>query len=654
MVSDKVKKTIPPLLAFAVFVFFTTAVGAEQITPLKPPDTSSPRATLQSFLTIMRESRALLEHDTYLDSPASQIRDEHLEERTEYLFDFRKVPVERVEDIANYYRPLMMEILDRIEVPPWAAIPDADTAKSENLSRWTIPQTEIVLIEIDEGPRQGQWVFSAETTMRLKEFYKRVKDLPYRSDAAMGSIGPYGGPYQRHMLLPEESLPDGWIRHLPAWAKAAFLENAIWKWLAFGLILLIGSGLFGFITVLSRRLDRKEDETALRLRWWRLLPPVAGAAFAHLSEGIIDEQINAVGVVDLVSETGLWIVALFFWAWAVIELGGIVSRMFMRFWYANTEGVHHYLVAIFIRVFSVVAASWIFIFGTERLGLSIMPLLAGLGIGGIAIALAIRPTLENFIGGIILFVDRPVRVGDLCRYSSPAGSQTGLIERIGLRSTRLRMYEDTLVTIPNAEFSQLQLENLSSREMTLMQVTLALRYETSADQLRYVLAELRKMLVGHPKVSPERLRVRFRGFGSSSIDVEIFAYTRTIDYPEYWAICEDINLRIMDVIKDAGTGFAFPSQTTYFTNDTGLDNGKSRSSENKVAKWRSDNNLPFPEIEENELLEITDTLDYPPSGSPFYHPKDHPSEPEQRLKATKPDTQSKGTSGWKWRRQDQL
>jgi MscS family membrane protein len=216
-------------------------------------------------------------------------------------------------------------------------------------------------------------------------------------------------------------------------------------------------------------------------------------------------------------------------------------------------------------------------------------MLAGLGVGGFAIALAVRPTLENLIGGFLLFSDKPVRVGDFCRF----GEQVGSVDKIGLRSTRIRTLEDTTVIIPNAEFAQLQLENISIRNKTLFRVTLGLRYETTSEQLRYVLANLREMLLGHPKVSSENLRVRFRRFGDYSLDLEIFAYILTNDWPEYWAIREDLNLRIMDIVKDAGTGFAFPSQTAYLTDDSGLDAERSRKAEAQVEDWRVKGKLPF-------------------------------------------------------------
>jgi MscS family membrane protein len=112
-----------------------------------------------------------------------------------------------------------------------------------------------------------------------------------------------------------------------------------------------------------------------------------------------------------------------------------------------------------------------------------------------------------------------------------------------------------------------------------------------------VLAKLREMLLDHPKVSPELLRVRFRRFGTYSLDIELFAYVRTNDSLEYWAIREDINLRIMDIVKDAGTGFAFPSQTAYFTEDSGLDAEQSRKAEAQVEDWRAKGKLPFSDFD---------------------------------------------------------
>ena len=191
--------------------------------------------------------------------------------------------------------------------------------------------------------------------------------------------------------------------------------------------------------------------------------------------------------------------------------------------------------------------------------------------------------------------DQPVKVGDFCRF----GDRRGFVEDVGLRSTRIRRRDDTLVSVPNADFVQRELHNYARRRTRLYETTLGLRYETTPEQLRYVLVRLREMLNRHPKVSPEKLHVRFHGFGAYSLDIALFAYIRTRDRLTYRAIREDINLRIIDIINEAGTGFAFPSQTTYIGRDTGLDSERGREAERQVQEWRSAGQLPFPEFDES-------------------------------------------------------
>jgi MscS family membrane protein len=230
----------------------------------------------------------------------------------------------------------------------------------------------------------------------------------------------------------------------------------------------------------------------------------------------------------------------------------------------------------------------------------------------LAIALAVRPTLENIIGGLTLFADRPVRVGDFCRY----GEDVGWVEEIGLRSTRIRTLEHSLVSIPNSTFSQMHLDNLDARYTRLLRTVLQLRYETTPDQMRYILAKLRELLIGHPMVTPDPARVRFVAYGAYSKDIEVFAYLRCQKHDTFLAIQEDILLRMEDIIVEAGSGFAFPSQTAYVARDDGLDANKSRTAEETVSDWRESNRLPFPEFEPSQKSDIEDTLEYPPKGSP--------------------------------------
>ncbi len=250
-------------------------------------------------------------------------------------------------------------------------------------------------------------------------------------------------------------------------------------------------------------------------------------------------------------------------------------------------------------------------------GINVTALVAGLGVGGIAVALAAQKTLENFVGGLALLGSQPVRVGDFCRF----GDTVGTVEEIGLYATRVRTLERSVVTIPNAEFSSLQLDNLSRREKFWYHPTLQLRYETTPDQMRYVLVEVGKLLHAHPRVDPEPARVRFEQLGAYSLDLGVFAYVHAADWSEYLEVAEDLNLRIIGIVADAGTGFAFPSQTTYLESGTGIDAERTRAAEEQVARWREQHELCVPRFPQAVIERIDDTLPYPPAGSAAATPR---------------------------------
>ena len=195
----------------------------------------------------------------------------------------------------------------------------------------------------------------------------------------------------------------------------------------------------------------------------------------------------------------------------------------------------------------------------QLLGVPVAGLIAGLGVGGLAIALAAQGTLENFIGGIILYADQPVKVGDICNF----GSRRGTVEDVGLRSVKIRTLDRTMVTVPNADFAKLHLENLTERDLVLLREKLCLRYETTREQLQGVMAELESMLKEHERIAEERLRVRFNGFGEYFLEIELYAYAMTAAWPEFLEIREDILLKVMEIVERSGTRLALPTEIHY-------------------------------------------------------------------------------------------
>jgi len=192
----------------------------------------------------------------------------------------------------------------------------------------------------------------------------------------------------------------------------------------------------------------------------------------------------------------------------------------------------------------------------DNIGYKVSTLLAGLGIGGIAIALAAQKSLENLIGAATLYMATPVRVGDFCRY----GDKLGTVEEIGLRSTRIRTLDRTVVSVPNAEFAAMPLENFADREKIRFNPKLHLRYGTTPQQLSKIITEIEKLLNQHTRVAEEPNIARFVGFGTYSLEINVLAFVMTTDYLEYMEIAEELNMRILEVIDAAGAELATPVQ----------------------------------------------------------------------------------------------
>lgn len=202
-------------------------------------------------------------------------------------------------------------------------------------------------------------------------------------------------------------------------------------------------------------------------------------------------------------------------------------------------------------------------------GVNPSPALAGLGVGGIAVALAAQKTLENVIGGISIVFDQAVRVGDVLN----TGSTVGTVESTGLRSTRIRTLDRTVVVVPNGQLANAQLETFSARDKFWFHHNLCLHCETTADMIRSIVRSISQLLAEHFLTDGDSVRVRFFRFGSSSFDIEIVAYVLANDWPHFLEIQEDLLLRVMCIVEAAGTRMALPYQIANSTAESGSEKG---------------------------------------------------------------------------------
>ena len=242
------------------------------------------------------------------------------------------------------------------------------------------------------------------------------------------------------------------------------------------------------------------------------------------------------------------------------------------------------LVSLTRRVLDICIFVVVVLAALSSMDVNVTAALAGLGIGGLAIGLGAQKTFENLLGGISILTDKAIVVGDSCKI----GDRTGTVEDIGLRSTRIRTEERTVVTIPNGTVATATLENFRFRDKILCRQLLKLRYDLSPDHLRYVLAQIREVLAKNPKVEGTTSRVRILKFGDYAVEVELYAYILERDYGNYLAAQEALILEVLDTLDRTGGALALPSQATIVTQDAWVNPEKAAAAKKAIESSRAD------------------------------------------------------------------
>jgi MscS family membrane protein len=330
------------------------------------------------------------------------------------------------------------------------------------------------------------------------------------------------------------------------------LETPVWRWialLALAAIIWIAASVCSGIIV--RAIHGLVDAPQLR-----------GSLRLALSSGALRAAIELVPPATLPRtfiERALTMV--FFLALAAI--GAVVVDLISGRWHRSldprTQAVGYSILPLGRQILKLCLYLVAILGVLTAWGYNTTTILAGLGVGGLAVALAAQKTIENLFGGISVIGDRPVLVGDVCRF----GDRVGEVIRIGLRSTRIRTPDRTIISIPNAQFSSMELENISGRDKIWFHQTLSLRRDTTSEQLLEVLASINKVLAGNPKVQTGKIPVRFIGVGSYSLDVETDAYVATADYDEFIATRQELLIQMIQAVERAGTGLAVPIQESF-------------------------------------------------------------------------------------------
>lgn len=446
-------------------------------------------------------------------------------------------------------------VLEHLPVQKLADAPDAGAVRAGNITRWRIPGTSIEIVKMPPGDRFGDFLFSAETIAMADRVYLASKqELP---DGA-----PLVTPVDAWSYVPGPLLPQSLVQAFPEPLLMAIGGQAVWQWIGLAILLVIA--VWVMATIIRWGIHHDRRETRVFRRYGQIVAATAVRAFsiATLLLAFFALKIwgGTLGVLMATMQT-LAYAGVGWLAVAVTQRGAqaIITAEGLQ-----DSSIDSQLISVVSTLLAIVIVLVTGFVIATLLGIPLGPLLAGLGIGGLAIALAVRPTLENVIGGLTLFADRSVRIGDFCRI----GTESGTVEEIGLRTTKIRGLDDAVITIPNAELAHVRIANVTRRRRFLVSPTLGLRYETSATQLRAIEADIVAMLAQHPQVLDEGTRVRFSGSGDYSLNLEVFAYIDVTRMADFVSVREELNFFIMDIVNKAAAGFAFPSQTNYVARDT--------------------------------------------------------------------------------------
>ena len=578
-----------------------TASGKPTIRPIR---TDSPRNTLKSFLRLRDELEQTL-RSYRLNNKSRELAEqmEVISDQLVALLDLSSVARASRREIGIDTITYLLDILGRVELPDLDRVPGEEAFDDDvSLAKWRIPGTPIRIVRADEGPREGEFLFSERTVKAAPRFYRSIEDLPLQTSLPIISWN------RAFPQITGPMIPAAVLRLVPQSLRDFWLDTPKWKVIAVVLVSVLATLL---LFVFHRAINRREIDNRVGFLLRRVLTPIAILVVVWSLKNFIAYQINVSGAFSAVVDV---MATILIHAAAVWLLWLAVLAIFERIIQARNipeESFDAHLWRLGARTIGTVVSVVVIGTAAQELGLPLYSVVAGLGIGGLAVALAIRPTLENLIGGVVLYLDHPVRVGDFCNF----GDKTGTVEAIGVRSTKLRALDRTLITVPNAALADMQLINWAKCDRMLINATIGLRYETENDQLRHVLVKFREMLHAHPKIHSDTVRVRFAGFGQFSLDIGVRIYALTQDFNEYHAIREDVLLRMSEIVKKSGSSFAFPSQTLYMGHDDGLNSERGETAVKEVESWRKAGKLPFPRLAVDRIEQLEGTLDYPPRGS---------------------------------------
>jgi MscS family membrane protein len=474
----------------------------------------------------------------------------------ERAMDLSGLPPAMVRESSRRLAIQLKEVLDRIELPPIESVPDAQAMAAAEFKRWSIPATELLIARVASGERAGEYLFTPDTLKRLPEFYAKVKALPYKDGASVGwyelsSYSPTGVAFALHWIVPPR-----WILDTPGWTRATLLDQPLWRWFGIGAVLGAGFGVVLLCFRISRRWSGRETSSG---PWADLLRPVSLVVVSPVAALILAEVLRISGVVYEAVTLSLWTLFFLSLTWGVWVAGGAIAESVIAVEKLRESSIDSQLIRLVLRLTTIILAIAILVAGADRVGLPAYSVLAGLGVGGLAVALAAQQTLANLLGSLIIMFEKPFAIGHWIRVND----LEGIVADVGFRSTRIRTFYDSLVTIPSSQLVNSTVDNLELREHREVKTVLNLTYDTPAEKVANFVAAIRKLLDDRPDIRKDNIQVAFNDFGPHSLDIWVKFLLKAPDRLAELARRQEILLEILRLAEALDVQFAFPTQTLH-------------------------------------------------------------------------------------------
>ena len=558
-----------PLLLLAILLGFSAPVLPQipgltpaqpapvaQATPAVPPDPlgrETPRGMLLGFIKTAQEERYAVAVEYFQPQPARRRRSEQDDQ-------------ERAAQLLTIFNQKFAGALELTSRDPLGHLDDGLPPDQERIvgALGTADKFPIQLVRLEDEHGRKLWYFSRSTLDHVPEMYDSL-------------------------TFPEieKQIPTTLVSH-------RLLFMPLWQWVAILIFLpvalLVGRLAARLIAFLINRMQKARGRPLLPHQKFFQVDPIT-LTIAILLHYIFVSYIGTSLLYRLYYRHIVWILLAFDFYWMLTRTTSAISSRIAASLTKRGMLAERSIVSLIRRFTEVSIFLLVTLLVLRSLGVDVSTALAGVGIGGLALGLGAQKTFENMFGGVSILFDKVIQIGDTCRINN----QTGVVEDIGLRSTRLRTGERTLLSIPNGIMASAVLENLRFRDKFLCQQTIRLRYDLSPDHVRYVLGRIQDLLIEDPKVEDSSARVRFLRFAEYALEVELFCYILEAEFTEYLATQEELLLKIMDTIEKAGAVIALPTQTTLVSKDAWIDSQKAKSAEAAIEKAR-DPGVPGPRI----------------------------------------------------------